>query len=273
MAEETTGNGPSSSPTRAKIIDQLVAALEPIPFVAAAWLEGADGRRAVDEHSDIDLVLTVDDGYEGQAFAAVENAFTQMATIDHSYVESGGAAGLQHKVYHLAGTATGLLIDVVVQSRSREFIFDPEHPDEIPLPLFDKEGVIRFERLEPRALAEQRTRAWNAARQLFLPEARVMRYVARDRYLEGLAAYQKYVLGPLVDLLRLKYEPRTSGYGLVHISEHLPADVLDRLENLHRVGSVEDLARSLLDARRWYDEIVGGAPNIEAVPPAPSHNS
>lgn len=242
--------------------------------VAAAWLEGADGRGMVDEHSDIDLVVAVEDGAGDRVFDAVEHALSRIAEVDHSYDEPGGAPGLQHRVYHLTGTRPSLLIDLVLQPRSRQFAFDPDHPDEVPRPLFDKTGVIRFDPPESSAFREQCARAWQDAKQRFLPEARVLRYVERGLYLEGMAAYQKYVLAPMVELLRLKHAPRTSGYGLVHVSEHLPADAVSRLETLHRVGSSAELGRKLLEARDWLDEILeDGEPSYDAGQPAPSHSS
>jgi len=251
----------SSREARDQIIGHLASALEPMSTVVALWLEGADGRGTVDEHSDIDLVIAVEDGAEDAVFAAVKSALTDLADIDHAYEEPAGAPGLQHRVYHLARTDPSLLIDVVIQPASREFVFDPNHPDEVPRVLFDKANVVRFEAPDRGSFARFRAQSWHHAQRRFLPEARVARYVQRGEYLEGVAAYQKYVVGPLVELLRLKHAPRTSGYGLVHISTHLPPDVVHRLEGLYRVGSAEELGRKLTDARIWFDEIVQeGAP-------------
>jgi len=40
---------------RNSIIQRLHAKLEPLPFIHALWLEGADANGHVDEYSDIDL--------------------------------------------------------------------------------------------------------------------------------------------------------------------------------------------------------------------------
>jgi predicted nucleotidyltransferase len=57
---------------RQEILAYLQAKLEPHPHVHALWLEGADARNKVDEYSDIDLWLDVEDGHEESVLLKLE---------------------------------------------------------------------------------------------------------------------------------------------------------------------------------------------------------
>ncbi|NLM61924.1 MAG: hypothetical protein GX193_07595, partial [Clostridiales bacterium] len=60
--------------------------LEPLHFVYAMWLEGADAVCAVDEYSDIDIWVDFEDAYEEEAYQAVESALSEISAIDYKYV-------------------------------------------------------------------------------------------------------------------------------------------------------------------------------------------
>jgi predicted nucleotidyltransferase len=68
------------------IISKLHEPLEPLPYIYALWLEGADAIGTVDEYCDIDFWVDFEDEYEEQAYAAVENALSSLAEIDYKYV-------------------------------------------------------------------------------------------------------------------------------------------------------------------------------------------
>ena len=58
--------------TREHIIERFSDRLINNHFVYALWLEGADATGTVEEYSDIDLWLDVDDGHEEKIFEEVE---------------------------------------------------------------------------------------------------------------------------------------------------------------------------------------------------------
>ena len=95
---------------RNTIIDKLHEKLEPLPYVYALWLEGADANGTVDEYSDIDFWLDFEYDYEEQSIAAVENALSEIAGIDYKYVMRHGHPKIRQRIYHLAGTSEYLYI-------------------------------------------------------------------------------------------------------------------------------------------------------------------
>jgi hypothetical protein len=242
--------------TREGIIRHLAEILAGAPAVHAVWLEGADATGSTDEHSDIDIVTDVDDGQEASVLALVRNALAEFGSLDYVSAITTPTSGLRHQVLHIEGTPAPWLIDVVVQSHSRDFTFTRGHPSEVPRVLFDRSGVVQFRDTEAAALAaeiEDRTRQFAKE---FRPTSRIAKYVRRGQFLEALGAYRKFLLEPLVELLRLRYCPLAHDYGLVHISKHLPTGVVERLERLHAVTSVTEIAEQTEVGEEWFWEIV-----------------
>ena len=88
--------------TRDGIIHELQEALEPLPFLYAFWLEGADATGTVDEYSDIDFWADFEDEYESQAYEAVENALSELAVIDYKYITpKHDHPKIRQRTYHL----------------------------------------------------------------------------------------------------------------------------------------------------------------------------
>jgi hypothetical protein len=67
----------------------------------------------------------------------------------------------------------------------------------------------------------------------------------RGHFLQTLAAYQKYVLVPLVEYIRLKYVPTKSGYNLAGIYGDLPKPIVKRLEDLYKIQSIADYTQQM----------------------------
>ena len=105
---------------RNAIISKLREKLEPLHYIYALWLEGADAIGTVDEYSDIDFWLDFEDEYEEQSIAAVENALSEIAGIDYKYVMRHGHPKIRQRIYHLEMTSEYLMIDFCWQLHSRE---------------------------------------------------------------------------------------------------------------------------------------------------------
>lgn len=84
---------------------------------------------------------------------------------------------------------------------------------------------------------------------------RVRKYINRGTFAECYAYYNKFVIEPLVMLLRLKFTPLYPYHYILHISRHMPLDVVNRLEKLIQVKSLEDMENRMKEAKEWYQEL------------------
>lgn len=91
----------------------------------------------------------------------------------------------------------------------------------------------------------------------FTQHMRVIKYVRRGPYPEAYAYYQRYVLEPLVCLLRILYTPAYTDYGFIHISQHIPNDCADKLTYYAQTASLKDIEQRTSEAKAWFDELSG----------------
>ncbi len=227
--------------TRNDIVARLKAAFEPNPQVYAFWLEGSDSLGSVDKYSDLDIWFDVEDGYEAKIMKEVQKVLTSLAPLDLVYHYNHTDPKIIQKHLHIKGTPEFLLLDICIQSHSRKFGFIKEMTHELPFPIFDKAKVTKLYPLNQKASNKEiAARVEHLALEI-AQNARVKQYILRGQFLESWVYYNKWILTPLVELLRIKYAPLTRDMGLVHISNYLPKKELKQLENLYQVRSVKDI--------------------------------
>lgn len=243
---------------RTIITNKLREALEPLPFIYAFWLEGADAIGTIDAYSDIDFWVDFEDEYEEQAYEAAETALTELSEIDYKYIMRHDHPKIRQRIYHLAGTSECLMIDFCWQFHSRpedEYTYIENDSIEAVKVIFDKDSIIRHKPLDLAKYDQWNRHRLEEATYRRTQHIRAEKYVRRGQYLEAYAYYNKYVLEPLIDLLRLIYTPVYANYYLVHISQHIPAAEREKLEYFAKIGSLDDIAEKIPQAAKWFDEL------------------
>lgn len=224
--------------------------LEPHSHVHALWLEGADARGTVDEYSDIDLWLDVEDGQEESVLLSLEQHLQDFAPLDFVYKKPAFHPHIKQWFFHFANTSAFLILDVCVQSHSRDFAFGKGDAVKV---LFDKAHVIRFQAAETVNILEQ-VKAIRAEGMLY--RVWVLKALKRGHWLEAISYYFECIVEPLARVLRLRYTPEKADYGFKHFDQDLPNDIVARLEKLIKIESSERLEVNLNKAIEWLDETV-----------------
>lgn len=243
---------------RIDIINTLKEKLQPLSYTNALWLEGSDANGMVDEYSDLDICLDVNDEFESEAIAEVEKILNDLSPLDFKYVMRHGHPKLRQRIYHISGTNPYLAIDFCWQLHSRnpkESCFIRDSRIEFPLVLFDKTGVISYKDYELKEYAEDIKYRFNECLYRYSQHTRVMKYVNRGLYLEAYAYYNRYVLEPLIDMLRILYTPANTEYYLIHISQHIPGACAAKLEHFARIASLQDINDKIIPAEEWFSEL------------------
>lgn len=244
---------------RYEIISRLREKLEPLDFIYAMWLEGSDANQTVDEYSDIDICVDFEDEYENEAYEAAEKTLSEIAPVDYKFVVHHPHPKLRQRIYHLAGSSEYLLIDFCWQLHSRpkeECRFIKGNTVETATVIFDKADVIQYKDYDPSEFKDGNDARLNECKYRYAQHARVQKYVLRDQYLEAYAYYNRYVLEPLIDLLRLIHTPANADYYLIHVSRHIPPEDLKKLENFAQIASVQDIAERIPKAEKWFHELL-----------------
>lgn len=245
-----------------QMIEKLKQRLEPLPYVYALWLEGADATGTADEYSDIDLWADIADERENNAIEATENALRELAEFDYKYMMRHSHPQIRQKVYHLKGTGEYLMIDFCWQLHSRpkdSYAYYENDPVEAARVIFDKDNIIRYKKFDPSKFTAGNAAQLEEMKYRYTQHSRVIKYVRRGQYLEAFAYYQRYVLEPLVCLLRIIYTPAYTDYGYVHISQHIPKDKAERLGYFARISSLKDIENKTKEAQNWFREMIDGS--------------
>lgn len=233
--------------------------LEPLDYIYAFWLEGADANDTADEYSDIDYYIDFEDEYEEEAIKVVEDILAELGTIDYKYVMNHGHSKLRQRIYHIEGTSEYLMIDFCWQLHSREkmeYVLIKNDPIEAAKVIFDKDNIIRYKKFNPNDYQENNSDILIDSKYRYTQHARVIKYVYREQYAEAYAYYNRYVVEPLINLLRLRYTPAHVQYYLIHISSHIPKEEIKKLEDFIKVGSLEDINNNIKKAQVWFKQLL-----------------
>ncbi len=208
------------------------------PKVYAYWLEGADGLDKVDEYSDIDIVLDVEDGFESDIFIATERVLLNLGELDVNYKVNHQHPKIHQKLYHIKNSNEYLIIDFCIQSHSRpqsESTFVKGDILEFPKIIFDKYNVITIVEQQEEYNIEILKERVEELISRYKQHSRVIKYVERGTFAEAFMYYMKYVADPLVELARIQYTPKYFYLHMIHISDHIPKRVVEELENSTRL--------------------------------------
>ena len=218
---------------------------------------GSRARGDADEYSDMDVWLDVQDGHEEMVIEQIHSILSKIAPLDFEHEIDHPHPKIRQKFFHLKDTSEFLIIDVCVQSHSREFWYTNGHADEKVKIIFEKGKVIEFRNLDKIEFQNLQKKRIDELKKTFLFfQAWVKKGVNRDNFLEALKYYHSFILDPLVELLRLRYEPTKREFGLKHIERDLPKDILHTIEDLYKVNSTSEISTKSQKANELFFEVL-----------------
>ena len=259
--------------TRDTLIATVRDALSPLPFVHCLWEGGSTSFSRNDQWSDVDLQCEVDDDKVTAAFDAVEAALSRVAETSLQFaVPEPIWHGHSQRFYRFANAEPWLMLDLCVMKRGAAYKFNEPAVHGKAGVLFDRSGlfginVVRTDRaaLEPRLRA--RLAALRARFAMF--QILVEKEEWRGNPIDALHFYQGLTLAPLVEMLRIKYDPLRHNWSNRYLHRVLPPDEAKRLEKLMYVSTPKQISTKRLAAAEWFEKL---ATELEArsqlVPPA-----
>lgn len=245
---------------RALLLETLMAAFEGQGYALAMWEGGAAGFDRVDEWSDADLQLIIQDGMVEQAFADAEAALSELTQIDYRYrLPEPTWHGHSQCFYRFKDASPFLLLDLVfMQENSEAERFMQFKTHGRPKVWFDKAGLVVEEPLDEAAMLEKMKSAVEAIQRRFeLFWVLTAKEIHRRNEIEAFNYYFGYAVRPLHELLRIIYSPARYFYNR-YPQYDLPAEVSDRLAGFYYLRDLDALADKFDEARAWFAELVEG---------------
>lgn len=242
--------------TRDAILAVLRAALEPLPHVVALYEGGAAAWGRLDRWSDVDLYIVAEEGAASETFRTVEGALRTLSPIERTFVARWPKeSGIEQAFYRLEGAGPFLLVDLAVLTPAAPDKFlEPEiHGPNVVY--FDKTGVTKAPPLDRAAFdAKMRERLARLREHVEMFHAFVEKEMNRGHWIEAIDDYRAYVVGPLMEALRMEHRPLHHAFRTRYVHDEWPPEVVARVQELLFVRDPDDLRRKYADALRWFRE-------------------
>jgi len=120
---------------------------------------------------------------------------------------------------------------------------------------FDKSGVSKTPTFDWDGWKSRLRQRLDTLRVTFpMFQTMVTKELHRGNQLEALAFYQACTLRPLVEVLRMHYDPARYNFHTRYACYYLPPEVVRKLENLFFVTSAEDIQAKRQLAEAWFYE-------------------
>jgi len=244
--------------TRDTIIQTLVDTLKPLRYVHAFYEGGAIAFDRIDEWSDIDLYLVVDDEKVNEAFLAVEKALKSLSPIKKKLeVTQSPWPGLSQAFYKLKDASEYLLIDfVILKLSSPEKFLEPEIHGDVVF-YFNKSNKVSPPRLDRNALVKKlRERLERLRARFVMFNSFVQKEINRGNHLEAIDLYYAVTLATLVEALRIRFNPVHHDFKMRYIHYELPSETIERLKSLYFVRDEKELQEKYHEASKWFQKVM-----------------
>jgi len=243
---------------RAKILEAITEALQPLDYVYGMWQCGSAAFKRVDQWSDIDIVIDTHDDRVRDVFPVIDKILEALAPIEISLeYPQAMSPGAYQKVYKLEGTSKFMVIEICAlkHSSSEKFLQREIHGEVFVH--FDKQNVTENKPIdEEKFYANLKTRLDNIEKLFNIYQFLIEKEVNRNNQIEALAFYQNFTLNPLVEVLRMKYKPYRYSFKTRYVYYDLPKEVVTRLEEFFFITDIRDLSLKHKEAIRWFNNTV-----------------
>lgn len=244
---------------RDEILEAIAEALKPLDYVYGMWQCGAAAFNRVDQWSDIDLIVNVEDDRIRDVFPIVDEVLQTLAPIENSieYPQALSPGGFQ-KVYKLEGTSKFMVIEVcVLKHSSTEKFLQREIHGEI-IVHFDKKNITKNNPIDKEEFDRSlKVRLENIEKLFNMYQFLVEKELNRNNHIEALAFYQNFSLSPLLEVLRMKHSPYRYNFRTRYVYYDLPKEVVSRLHDFYFIKDSRALSLKHKEAVKWFNEIVG----------------
>ncbi len=244
--------------TRKEIITALVAALKPLDYVDALWEAGAAAFKRLDEWSDIDLYVVVEDDHVEEIFQLMRQTLLPLSEFDLTFrLPEPTWHGHAQVFWRLKNASPFLFLDIVVMKKSSKDKFLQFTTHGKPLVYFDKTGVVKDEPIDQGIFLEKIKARLESLKITFpLFQVLTLKELNRGNDVEAMSYYVSYTYRPLLEVLRIKYYPYHYNFFTTYVYYELPPAVVTRLEKLYFIADAEMLRKCQAEAEAWFWEVV-----------------
>lgn len=209
--------------TREEITQSLTSEIKSWPFSIACWEGGSAANQRQDTFSDLDLVLSVENGNVKEAFQKFEKNLIQISSIDHTWrVPEPTWHGHSQRFYKLHDGPKHFFLDVVIMEEKAQQRFLEKERHGNPIVYFDKKNFVRIDSADTKEFHDKRTMRMNTIQESY-PFFKILveKEILRNRPVDAMAFYRS-LTNLLIELMGMKYRPFRYDFGLRYIQTDFP---------------------------------------------------
>lgn len=240
------------------IIEEITQALNSLSYVHAFYEGGAAAFNRLDEWSDIDLYVIVDDNKATETFDVIERALMSLSRIIQKYdVPQTQWKNVSQAFYRLDNTSEYLIIDLaVLETGAEEKFLDPSIHGKAVF-YFKRNEKITIPRLDVQSFADRvhkRIERLKARFDMF--NIFVQKEINRGNFIEAVDLYYNLTLSSLIEALRIKFNPLHYDFRTRYVYYEFPKTAIQELEQLYAIKNREDLQKKYVRATAWFAETI-----------------
>ena len=246
--------------TREEILSGLEKSLKPLEDVYALWEAGAAAFNRVDQYSDIDLMVDVQDDYVATCWEVIESTLQSLSPIEIRYeLPQPTWHGHSQIFFRLQNASPFLFVDALVMQHSafHKFLEVEQHGN--ARVIFDKLGVTQPPPFDSQALQQKLDSQIQQLKMTFeLFQVETTKEFRRGNNIEAISFYYATTIRPLVELLRIRYMdvPARHKFYTRYIQYDLPTDVVEKLEEYFYVSDPTELVAKHHQACEWFHQVI-----------------
>lgn len=231
---------------RENILESLLRSIEECFLVEGCWEGGAAANNCLDQYSDIDLILCVDDENIEETFDYLEKCIRNISPISKKWrVPEPTWNGHSSCHYKLEGAAEYFLIDITIIKRTKiENSFEFERHGDL-VEYINKQNINISGSANNESFWERSEKRLNMIEESFpFYKSIVTKGILRERPFDTLAFY-RILVDFYIDLLGMKYRPFRYDFKLRYVSKDFPEKELENIERFSFVSGLGDMKANL----------------------------
>ena len=244
--------------SKKQVVQTIRSAVEPLEYVYGMFEGGAIAFGRQDDYSDIDIHFVAADERIGDVLPIIEQALLILAPIKDKFelpqpTWFGGA----QTFFRLEGHPEWLMIDCAVMKNSAEDKFLEKEVHGNHIVHFDKTGVIASLPEYDFSTAENaiKRRLPSMGAQMTMLSHLPRKSLLRGKNIDAIHFYNGLILRPLLGLIRIKYDPKRHDWSPRYLAGYVPADEIEKYEQLNFVADANDLTSKTDEALAWFWEL------------------
>ncbi len=222
--------------------DAFVKRAESWSFCIACWEGGAAANNRVDQFSDLDFILCVDDEMVEVTFREMDSALESIAKIKRRYrPQEPTFNGVSRCYFQFEGMPEYFFMDAVVLRKTAGNKFLEKERHGTPVVYFDKLGIVNSVSADTEDFKRKRRERLIEIESSFpIYQAIIIKELHRERALDALM-YFRVLAAFYVDLCGMKYRPFRYDFGLRYAHAELPIEIQNEISRFSYVADIEDL--------------------------------